>query len=34
MLKMNVDAAINKHATAMGLGNVIRDEEGNFIAAW
>ncbi|XP_031090929.1 uncharacterized protein LOC115995921 [Ipomoea triloba] len=32
MLKMNVDAAINKHAAAMGLDNVIRDEEGAFVA--
>nr|GLL25885.1 uncharacterized protein LOC109189292 [Ipomoea trifida] len=31
---MNVDVAINKQDAAMGLGSVIRDEEGNFIAAW
>lgn len=32
-LKMNVDAAINIHAAAMGLDSVIRDEEGKFVAA-
>nr|GLL29396.1 uncharacterized protein LOC109189292 [Ipomoea trifida] len=31
---MNVDAAINKLEAAMGLGSVIRDDNGNFIAAW
>ncbi|XP_019195631.1 PREDICTED: uncharacterized protein LOC109189292 [Ipomoea nil] len=33
LLKMNVDAAINIQEAAMGLGSVIRDEDGKFIAA-
>jgi len=33
MLRMNVDAAINKRDATMGLGSVIRDEDGNFVAA-
>jgi hypothetical protein len=31
--KVNVDAAIDKGAGRMGVGIILRDHEGNFIAA-
>ncbi|XP_019157364.1 PREDICTED: uncharacterized protein LOC109153926 [Ipomoea nil] len=33
MMKMNVDATLNSSGAAMGLGCVIRDEDGTFIVA-